>query len=102
MSIVVFFQPRSLSADQYEQIMAELQKHLRFPWDGLQNTICYGSGDQLRVVDIWESEEKYEQFCEILIPAVSHLGIEMDSPKFAAAYASLENGHLQRYAGSSG
>ena len=97
MPIVVFYEPESLTAAQYNEIVAELETKMKFPWDGLNNTMCFGTGNKLRVIDLWDSQEKFEKFCETLIPMIEKHGLKMAPPKIEEAYSSLEHGALRRY-----
>jgi hypothetical protein len=42
---------------------------------------CYGSGDRLRVFDVWESPESFERFGPTLMPILQDLGIDPGEPE---------------------
>jgi hypothetical protein len=77
MSIVVRFAPKSMTTEQYEQVRGKVQSTSQWPPDGLEIHVCFGSGDQLRVSEVWESREKLDAFGETLMPVLSEAGIEL-------------------------
>ena len=62
MAIAVVFTPPSMSAKQYDEIIRKLERAGAGKPKGRRQHVCYGSGDQLRVFDIWESPESVEAF----------------------------------------
>ena len=74
MSIVVRFQPASLTSEQYDESLRRLGGD--FPPDGLDYHVCFGSEGNLRVSEIWDSREQLEAFGERLMPLLSEVGIE--------------------------
>ena len=77
MSIVVRFNPTSLTAEKYDQTVRRLDEEAgAFPPDGLDYHVCFGSGANLRVSEIWDSREQFEAFGERLMPVLSDAGIE--------------------------
>ncbi len=76
MSIVVRFNPTSLTAEKYDQTIRQLEEAGAFPPDGLDYHVCFGSDGNLRVSEIWDSQEQFEAFGERLMPVLSDAGIE--------------------------
>ncbi len=74
MSIVVRFQPASLTREQYDESLRRLGGD--FPPDGLDYHVCFGSEGNLRVSEIWDSREQLEAFGERLMPLLAEVGIE--------------------------
>jgi hypothetical protein len=79
MSIVVRFNPTSLTAETYDESTRQLQEAgvERLP-DGLDYHVCFGTDGNLRVSEIWDSREKFQAFGERLrlLPVLAELGIE--------------------------
>ena len=77
MSIVVRFHPTNMTAAQYDDAV---QRHadagVKFPPDGMDYHVCFGSDGDLRVSEIWDSQEKLEAFGEVLMPILQEQGIE--------------------------
>ena len=77
MSIVVRFNPTSLTAEKYDDTIQRIEAAGTFPPDGLDYHVCFGSAGNLRVSEIWDSREKFAAFGERLLPILADAGIEM-------------------------
>jgi hypothetical protein len=77
MSIVVRFQPTSLTSEQYDESLRRLEEGGAFPPDGLDYHVCFGSEGSLRVSEIWDSREQFDAFGERLMPLLKEVGIEL-------------------------
>ena len=77
MSIVVRFNPASLTAKKYDATVRLLEEAgVDFPPEGLDYHVCFGSDGDLRVSEIWDSREQFEAFGERLMPLLTEVGIE--------------------------
>jgi hypothetical protein len=76
MSIVVRFQPTSLTSEQYDESLRRLEEDGGFPPDGLDYHVCFGSEGTLRVSEIWDSRQQLEAFGERLMPLLADVGIQ--------------------------
>ncbi len=86
MSVVVRFAPASLTRDQYDESVRRLQEGGDFPPDGMDYHVCFGSGENLRVSEIWDSQEQLQAFGEKLMPVLSEIGIEPGEPEMLEVY----------------
>ncbi|MGZ8795488.1 MAG: hypothetical protein ACXW0F_12740 [Gaiellaceae bacterium] len=77
MSIVVRFNPTSLTTEKYDEA---IRRHegagVELPPDGLDYHVCFGSDGNLRVSEIWDSREQFEAYGERLMPILADTGIE--------------------------
>jgi hypothetical protein len=80
MSLLIRFDPPSLTAEQYDNVVRRLNEEGVFPADGLDYELCFGSGDQHKVSQIWDSREQMEAFGERLRPILSEVGIDPGEP----------------------
>lgn len=80
MSIVVRFSPKSLTAEQYDKTIRILEERGAFPPDGQEYHVCFGSDGNLRVSEIWDSQEQFEAFGERLMPILAEVGIQFSGP----------------------
>jgi hypothetical protein len=81
MSILVRFNPASLTAEQYDASVKALQNDGGdWPADGLEYHVCFGTDPELKVSEIWDSEEKWSAFGERLMPLLADVGIEPGEP----------------------
>ncbi|MGZ8692686.1 MAG: hypothetical protein ACXWZY_09750 [Gaiellaceae bacterium] len=77
MSIVVRFNPTSLTTEKYDEaIRRHEEAGVELPPDGLDYHVCFGSDGNLRVSEIWDSREQFEAYGERLMPILADTGIE--------------------------
>ena len=80
MSILVRFNPVSLTAEKYDETVRLVQEAgLKLPPDGADYHVCFGPEGNLRVSEIWDSREEFEAHAERLMPVLSEAGIEFSS-----------------------
>jgi hypothetical protein len=76
MSIVVRFSPANLTAEKYDHSVQQLEAEGLWPVDGCDYHVCFGSDNNLKVSEIWDSREQLKAFGEKLMPILSEAGIE--------------------------
>jgi hypothetical protein len=77
MSIVVRFNPASLTTEKYDDaIRRHEEAGVEFPPDGMDYHVCFGSDGNLRVSEIWDSREQFEAYGKRLMPILADAGIE--------------------------
>ncbi|MBD0291168.1 MAG: hypothetical protein ICV74_07925 [Thermoleophilia bacterium] len=79
MSIVVRFAPGDATTEQYDQVLRRLEESDNWPPDGLDYHVAFGSTGDLRVSEIWDSQEQFEAFGQHLMPLLADAGIELTS-----------------------
>ena len=79
MPVLVRYVPPSMTVEQYEQVRQRLQADGAWPpASGMMLHVCFGSGDQMRVSEVWESRGALEAFQERLFPVVQEvMGADM-------------------------
>jgi hypothetical protein len=70
-----------LTAEQYDEVVRRLTEAGVFPADGLDYEVCFGSGDNLRVSQIWDSRDQLDAFGARLRPILAELGIDPGEPE---------------------
>ena len=83
MSILARFAPASppVTAEQYDDAIRRLEAAGDFPPEGLDYHCCFGSDQNLRVSEIWDSMEQFNAFGERLMPVLADLGINPGEPE---------------------
>ena len=81
MSILIRFAPASLTAAQYDESVRKLEEAGDFPPDGMDLHVCFGTDGNLRVSEVWDSQEQLDAFGERLMPVLSEVGIEPGEPE---------------------
>ena len=80
MSIVVRFTPTNLTIEKYNESVRRLEEAGAWPPDGLDYHVFFGSEGNLRVSEIWDSQEQFEAFGEPLMPILADIGMEFAGP----------------------
>ena len=75
MSILARFTPNSLTAEQYDEAVREMDE-VNSPPEGRDYHVCFGSDGDLRVSEIWDSREQFEAYGEKLMPKLAEIGID--------------------------
>lgn len=52
--------------------------------------MCFGSDGNLRVSEIWDSQEQMEAFGEHLMPVLADIGIELNAPEFLEIHSIVK------------
>ena len=77
MSIVVRFPPSNVTKQQYDSIKNALTESGDWPAEGCELHVCFGDEQDIRVSEIWESQERFEAFGEKLRPKLEEAGIQL-------------------------
>jgi hypothetical protein len=85
-SVLIRFVPDSLTADQYDKVVSRLNEEGVFPAEGLDYEICYGSGEKMRVSQVWDTQEHLEAFGERLKPILAEVGIDPGQPEIVPVH----------------
>jgi hypothetical protein len=80
MSIVVRFSPTALTAEKYDATIRDLEAGGDFPPAGCDYHACFGSDGDLRVTEVWDTQEQFEAFGERLLPILDAAGIGFSAP----------------------
>jgi hypothetical protein len=81
MGMLVRFTPSSLTSQQYDESIQRLEQSGDFPPDGLDFHVCFGTDGNLRVSEIWDSQEQFQAFGERLMPILQDAGIDPGQPE---------------------
>ena len=80
MAIGIYFNPVSMTAAQYDDIIGRLDAAGTGKPAGRLYHACFGSGDKLQVFDIWESQQAFDKFGETLMPILQEIGLDSGQP----------------------
>jgi hypothetical protein len=76
MTIGVFYYPDELTAEQYGEVLSRLEAAGQGAPKGRRHHFAFGDESSLMVVDIFDSQEDFAAFGEVLMPILEELGIE--------------------------
>ena len=89
MAIAVLFTPASMSADAYDEIIRRLEVAGAGTPRGRLHHVCYGADANMRVFDIWESQEALNAFGEKLMPILQDVGVEPGQPEISQVHNTI-------------
>ncbi len=89
MSIAVRFSPKSMDVAKYDECIRRLEQAGAGAPPGRLYHVCYGSADQLGVVDVWESQATFDEFGKTLMPILQELGIEPGEPEISEVHSII-------------
>lgn len=76
MSILVRYNPTNVTTEKYEESVRRLEAAGTWPPDGLEFHALFGTEGNLKVSEIWDSQEKWQAFGERMMPVLTDVGIE--------------------------
>ena len=84
MSVVIRYNPVSLTAAKYDEGVQHINSALGFSETelpkGCLGHVCFGPDGNLQVSEIWESREQWKAFGEKLMPLLQEIGIDASQP----------------------
>ena len=92
MSVLARFSPPSMTAEQYDAILARLYEEGIHPAEGLELEVCFGSGDQMKVSVLFDSMDAFEKFGERLQPVLQELGMDPGTPDIIDVHHVIRRG----------
>ena len=82
MSVLIRFTPTSATTtEQYDETIRRLEEAGDFPPEGLDYHVCFLSDGNVRVSEIWDSQEQLDAFVERLMPLLAEMGIDPGTPE---------------------
>jgi hypothetical protein len=82
MSVLIRFAPTSpTTTDQYDDTIRRLEQAGDFPPDGMEYHVCFLADGNVRVSEIWDSQEQLDAFGERLMPLLAEVGIDPGEPE---------------------
>ena len=80
MALGIYFCPASMTAVQYDEVIARLDAAGAGQPAGRLCHTCFGTGHELQIFDVWESEEAFEKFGVTLLPILEEIGLDPGRP----------------------
>jgi len=82
MSVLIrFAPPGATTTEQYDETIRRLQETGQFPPEGMEYHVCFLSDGNVRVSEIWDSQEHLDAFGERLMPLLADVGIDPGKPE---------------------
>ena len=89
MAILVSFHPSGMTKAKYDKAIEALDAAGVWPPEGQLSHACYGEDGDLRVVDIYDSQEAFDAFGKTLTPILDTVGINAGQPEISEIHSCL-------------
>src|SRR5207248_2941967 len=76
MAFVLRFAPNGMTAENYDEIIRRLDEAGAGSPKGRLYHVCFGDKSNLRVSDVWDSMESFQEFGTVLMPILASVGVE--------------------------
>jgi hypothetical protein len=86
MAVVLRFAPQGMTAAKYDEVLDRLEKAGAGAPAGRLYHVAFGDPNNLRVSDIWDSRESFEEFGKTLRPILEELGVDSGEPEVLEVY----------------
>jgi hypothetical protein len=83
MAVSVYFAPKSMNAQKYNDAVKRLSAAGQMHPKGRLYHICFGSGDKLQVFEVWASQAEFDAFGKTLMPILKKVGLDPGTPMVA-------------------
>ena len=80
MAIATYFHPESLTAQQYDEAIRQLEAAGAATPSGRVHHSCFGPDNALMVYEVWESPQAFEEYGSVLMPILQKVGIDPGTP----------------------
>ncbi len=86
MAIVMRFTPQALTAAKYDEVISRLEAAGAGAPAGRLYHVCFGNKEELRVSEIWDSMENFEEFGKTLMPIMQDVGVDPGQPEIVEVH----------------
>ncbi len=77
MAICVHFVPVSMNVAQYDEAVKLIAEAGQGAPAGRRYHVCFGTGNNLQVFDIWDSRNEWDTFSQTVMGVSQKLGVEV-------------------------
>jgi hypothetical protein len=76
MAVIFYFDVQGMSSEKYDEVINRLEAAGAGSPKGRSYHVAFGSPGELKVVDVWDSQQDFDAFGETLVPILTELGID--------------------------
>jgi putative NADPH-quinone reductase len=80
MTLAIYFHPKSLTGEQYDHAIQELQAAGADRPAGRLHHSCFGPDSDLMIYEVWQSQQAFEEYGTVLMPILHKAGIDPGTP----------------------
>jgi hypothetical protein len=92
MAVALLSTPAAMTAAQYDRVSERLEATGAGAPTGRRFHVCFGHGDHLMVLDVWDSVEDLDAFATTLMPILADEHIEMPPAEPLEIHRLLDGG----------
>ncbi len=92
MAVALLFTPTSMTVEQYDRVIEQVEASGAGAPPGRRIHACFGPGDRLRVFEVWDSIEEFQAFDTTLVPILAKARIDMAPPEQLEIHSIIEGG----------
>jgi len=89
MAIGVYFNPPSMNEEQYRAIRRLEEERGAGSLRGRLYHVCFGKDSNLQVFDVWDSQESFDAFGQVLMPVLSEIGLDPGTPMIEPVVSTI-------------
>ena len=97
MSVVIEFQPKSLTTKQYDEIVRRMEIMDGENPRGRTYHVCYKTGNTLKLFNVWDSSKDFDRFSQKLNPILKELKIDLGRPEIHDIHKIMDEKHAHVY-----
>ncbi|HYM93961.1 MAG TPA: hypothetical protein VET23_07470 [Chitinophagaceae bacterium] len=86
MSFVFHFNPKGFPLTKYNEVIKKLNAAGAGAPKGRSYHVCYGDPKSVRVTDVWDSMENFQNFGKTLVPIMKSLGADPGQPEIVEVH----------------
>ena len=86
MALCIYFPVKGMTVDKYGEVIRRLEDAGAGAPPGRTYHVAFKAGDDLHVVDVWDSQESFDAFGQTLMPILGGLGIDPGQPEIAEVH----------------
>ncbi|MCI0392202.1 MAG: hypothetical protein MOB07_26020 [Acidobacteria bacterium] len=90
MAVAIFFTPTFMNTEQYDECLRRLEAVGAGAPAGRLSHVCFESGGTLRIFDVWDSAESFEEFGRALLPILEELGVKAGTTAVGEVHRIIE------------
>ena len=82
MTVLVRHLPKGLTREQYDEVSRRMEAGGSWPPAGLDMHVLFGAEGELRVSELWDTEEAFREFqADRLMPTLNEVGVSFAEPE---------------------
>lgn len=90
MALLVRFIPKEMSTTKYNEVLSKLSAAGAGAPKGRLFHVAFGPHDALRVSDVWDTQENFERFGQVLMPILQEVGVDPGTPEIIEVYNTIK------------